>query len=223
MLALAAEGASEGSWLRAERQTQGRGRQGRLWQSSPLNLAASTLVRAAAADPPPASLALVAGLALLDALRRFAPEAAFQLKWPNDVLTGGAKLSGILLERAGDAVVIGFGVNLAEHPDLPDRRTASLASLGLTPPDPDQFCAALVDTLAARVALWRHEGLPGIAGDWLAAAHPAGTPLLADTGDGGRIAGTFEGLDAEGALLLRLANGEIRAIHAGDVMLAGGD
>src|SRR5690606_6236394 len=107
MLALAQAGASEGLWLRAERQTLGKGRQGKAWESPPGNLYASTLIRLRPSDPPAATLALVAAVALEEAVSVFLPARA-AIKWPNDLLIDGAKLSGILLERAADAVVIGI-------------------------------------------------------------------------------------------------------------------
>lgn len=215
----AAAGAPEGVWLRAERQTAGRGRQGRPWQAPQGNLAASTLVRLRAGDPPAASLALVAAVALYDALTVFlAPDAPLQLKWPNDLLLGGAKLSGILLERGGDAVVIGIGVNLAHHPDLPDRATTSLAAHGATA-TPAAVVEVLADSLARWLARWRGEGLSAVRTAWLAAAHPPGTALTARMSDGTACDGLFDGLDGDGALILRLASGERRVIHAADVFL----
>ena len=145
MMALAQAGAEEGSWLRAERQTSGRGRQGRVWDSPSGNLFASTLVRLRPDDPPPATLALVASLALYDAVAAFLPSDALDelsLKWPNDLLLRLAKLSGILLERQDDAIVIGIGVNLANHPDDLDRLTISLSAYG-PPPAPDIFLIEL--------------------------------------------------------------------------------
>src|SRR5690349_18502921 len=109
--ALAASGAAEGLWLRAEQQSGGKGRQGRAWRSPPGNLYASTLVRLRSGDPPAPSLALVAAVALHDTATLFAPDGEIRIKWPNDLLVGPSKLAGILLERAGEAVVIGFGVN----------------------------------------------------------------------------------------------------------------
>ena len=112
--ALARDGALEGVWLRAERQSGGKGRQGRAWQSPPGNLYASTLVRVDPRHPPPPTLALVAAVALHEAVSRHTTRA--RIKWPNDIIINRAKLAGILLERQADAVVIGFGVNLAHHP-----------------------------------------------------------------------------------------------------------
>lgn len=244
MLALASAGASEGSWLRAERQTGGKGRQGRAWDSPPGNLYASTLVRPRPADPPAATLALVAAVALDEAVRVFlqprhpsenwglpatdrtheAKDPSFRwsdglcIKWPNDLLIEGAKLSGILLERAEDAIVIGIGVNLAHHPDLPDRPTTSLAAQGATV-DPATFLDVLAETFARWLARWREEGLDPVRQRWFDRAHPIGTALATHLPDGSRIDGLFDGLTAEGALILREASGHRRVIHAGDVFL----
>jgi BirA family biotin operon repressor/biotin-[acetyl-CoA-carboxylase] ligase len=137
LLELARGGAEDGLWLRAVRQTAGRGRLGREWSSPEGNLYASTLVRLRPSDPPAASLALVAAVALQETVSTFLvagicqgttdASATLVLKWPNDLLLADAKLSGILLERTGDAVIVGYGVNIAHHPDLPDRVTTDLA------------------------------------------------------------------------------------------------
>lgn len=217
MAALAAAGAPEGSWLRAERQTAGRGRQGRPWVSPPGNLYASTLIRPRTSDLPAPTLALVAAVALHEAVSVFHGGAV--LKWPNDLLLGGAKLSGILLEGAADAVVIGFGVNLAHHPALADRPTTSLAAHGV-PIEPAVFLDVLADAFGRWLERWRGEGLGSIRARWLDRAHPSGTALTVRLPDGGTIDGLFDGLDLDGALLLRLAGGERRVVHAADVFLA---
>src|SRR4030095_15125681 len=98
MAVLAREGEPEGLWLRAERQSRGRGRQGRQWDSPPGNLYASTLVRARPTDPPGAGLALVAAVALQELVEAYANGLEVRIKWPNDLLVAGAKISGILLE-----------------------------------------------------------------------------------------------------------------------------
>ncbi len=222
LIALARSGAAEGSWLRAERQTAGRGRQGREWQSPAGNLYASGLVRLRHTDPPPASLALVAAVAVEEAVATFVAPAPnvpeLRLKWPNDLLLDGAKLSGILLERSDDAVVVGIGVNLAHHPDLPDRRTTSLAAHGI-PTGPAALLDVLAETFARWLSKWRGEGLAPVRARWLERAHPIGTALTARLPDGSAIDGLFDGLDPEGALNLRLASGDRRVIHAADVFL----
>ena len=170
-------------------------------------------------DPPAPSLALVAAVALHEVATAFAPNAAILIKWPNDLLVGGAKLSGILLERAEDAVVVGFGVNLAHHPDDTLRPATSLAALAGSAADPAAFVDALADAVARWLARWRGEGLAPVRSAWLAAAHPPGTALSTHTASGAWVEGLFEGLDADGALRLRRADGEVERVLAGDVFL----
>ncbi len=167
LLLLARGGVEEGLWLRAERQTAGRGRLGRTWVSPAGNLYASTLVRVRTGDPAPATLALVAAVALHEAIGVFGVVA--ELKWPNDLIAAGAKLSGILLERGGDAVVVGIGVNVAHHPDLPERPTTSLAALG-SGVMAETLLDVLAETFARWLARWRGEGLGPVRAAWLAAA-----------------------------------------------------
>ena len=219
MLALATAGEPEGLWLRAERQTAGRGRMGREWVSPLGNLYASTIVRLLPFDPPAPTLGFVAAVALEEVLTAYAPTATFQIKWPNDVLASGAKLSGILLERTGDAVVIGVGVNLAGHPDIADRPTTSLAALTGAAPDPNVFLEDLATSFARWLGKWRNEGLGSVLSVWRDKAHTQGTALRVNLPEGGAVEGLYDGLDHEGALKLRLADGAVRAIHAGDVFL----
>lgn len=225
MKALAVAGVPEGSWLRAERQTGGRGRSGRSWVSPPGNLYASTAVRLRDSDPSAPTLALVAGVALHDAMspffrhREINGPSTLVLKWPNDLLIGAKKLAGILLERVDDAVVIGIGVNLAHHPADTERAATSLAAEGCLAPPADAFMTDLARIFAGTLAIWRDDGLAAIRTAWLAAAHPIGTRLTTHAADGASLAGTFDGLAPDGACRLRLADGGIRLIHAGDVFL----
>jgi BirA family transcriptional regulator, biotin operon repressor / biotin---[acetyl-CoA-carboxylase] ligase len=219
VLALAQAGEAEGLWLRAERQSAGRGRLGRDWASPTGNLYASHLIRLRPHDPPAPTLGFVVAVALHDVLTLFAPTTDFQIKWPNDVLASGAKLSGILLERTGDAVVIGVGVNLASHPDLPDRKTTSVAQLTGQAVDPAVFLEALAETFERLLQQWRGGGWPAILQHWRAKAHPIGTALTVNLPDGTQHQGLYQGIDDTGILSLRLADGTVRAIHVGDVFL----
>jgi BirA family biotin operon repressor/biotin-[acetyl-CoA-carboxylase] ligase len=218
LLAAARAGAGEGEWLRAERQTSGRGRLQRQWVSPGGNLYASTLVRLGTGDPPAPGLALVAGVAVQEVAQAFAPDCPLSLKWPNDLLSGPAKLAGILLEREGDAVVIGFGVNLAGHPDDLGRAASNLRALTGEAPNPDDFLHALVQSFAHWIARWRGEGLEPVRQRWLERAHPIGS-ALGTTGPDGRVEGLFDGLEPAGGLRLRLRDGTIEIIRAGDVQL----
>jgi BirA family biotin operon repressor/biotin-[acetyl-CoA-carboxylase] ligase len=216
---LAREGEPEGLWLRAERQTAGKGRQRREWASLPGNLHASTLVRLRPGDPPAPTLALAAAVALHEVASAYAPEAAIVIKWPNDLLAGGAKLAGILLEREGEAVVVGFGVNLAGHPGDTPRAATSLAALTGGAADPAAFLDALAAAFARWLGRWRGEGVAPVRAAWLAAAHPPGTALSTHDARGREVRGLFDGLDDAGALRLRLADGTVERILAGDVFL----
>ncbi|MFC4845836.1 biotin--[acetyl-CoA-carboxylase] ligase [Hephaestia sp. GCM10023244] len=221
LIALARDGVPEGLWLRAERQTAGRGRQGRAWASPVGNLYASTIVRLRPADPAAATLALVVAVAVEEAVSLFLPAqepAGLALKWPNDLLFDGAKLAGILLERAGDAVVIGVGINLADHPHDLVRPATSLAAHAPAP-DAALVLEALADIFARWLARWRGEGIAPVRDRWMIRAHPPGTALTARLPDGSSVDGLFDRLDADGALILRLADGTARVIHAGDVFL----
>lgn len=215
MIARAAAGAAEGLWLRAEQQSGGKGRQGRAWLSPPGNLYASTLVRLRAGDPPAPTLALVAAVALHEVVAALLPaRGGLIIKWPNDLMLDGAKLAGVLLERSGEAVVIGFGVNLAHHPEGLDRPVTSIAAAAARVAAPTVLAEQLAAAFAAWLARWRGEGLAPVRAAWLAAAHPLGAPLTTSAGNG-----AFDGLDESGALRLRLSDGTVRLVHAGDVFL----
>lgn len=216
----AGEQVVEGNWLVADRQTAGRGRQGRGWFDGHGNFMGSTVVRTSAGDPSAHTLSLVTGIALHETVRPFCPDDRMPvLKWPNDVLVSGAKLSGILLEATGHAVVVGIGVNLKQAPDLPDRATIALSSFGPAP-DRDFFAGELARNFADILQRWRTYGLEPILRQWSALATPEGTPLSVHEPGGALIAGQFAGLAEDGSLRLRLADGTSRAIHAGDVTLA---
>lgn len=218
MLALAEQGAAEGMWLRAGRQTGGRGRMGRSWESPAGNLHCSTLVRVHAADPPLHTLALVAANAV-HALLAPLCEGQARIKWPNDVLVDGAKIAGILLERSGDAVIIGIGINVTGHPTALDRPVTSLAAQGLADADAGALLERLALLFGHWLGIWRAQGLEPVRAHWLVNAHTAGTPMRVVQPDGDVVEGTFDTLDRQGMLILRLANGDARAIHAGDILL----
>ncbi len=205
--------------MRALRQTGGRGRQGRTWESPEGNLHASTLIRLSPGDPVAATLALTAAIALHEVVSAYANGALILIKWPNDLLHHGAKLSGILLERQEDAVVVGFGVNLADHPQDEAKPATSLRAITGSAPDASMFLDDLASSFARWLGRWRSEGLAPIRHRWLDAAHPIGTPLSTSLAGGARLEGLFEGLDESGALRLRLADGSLHVIHAGDVFL----
>lgn len=217
----AGETIPEGYWLIANRQTAGRGRQGREWLDAPGNFMGSTVVRLHPLDPSASTLSFLAALAVYEAaVGHVAVPGALQLKWPNDLLLGGAKLAGILLERTGVNAVVGIGVNLVAAPSLHDRPARHMAQAGRAP-DRDAFARELAASFDRELDRWRQFGPEPLLARWVAAAHPVGSPLSVHASDGARVSGLFDGLEPDGALRLRLADGSRRVIHAGDVMLEG--
>jgi BirA family biotin operon repressor/biotin-[acetyl-CoA-carboxylase] ligase len=207
--------AVEGDWLVALDQTQGRGRQRREWVSANGNYFGSTLVRLQPGDTAAPSLSIAAGLALIEAVDAAVPDQALMLKWPNDLMLLGRKLAGILLERSGERVVIGFGVNLGAAPELADRRAASLASLV----SPEAFAPLLAGSFARLLHLWRTSEPALLVHAWLARAHPVGTPLTVHGSAGELVKGRFDGLEPDGALRLRRDGHSLEIVRAGDVEL----
>ncbi|MFB0611522.1 biotin--[acetyl-CoA-carboxylase] ligase [Aurantiacibacter poecillastricola] len=215
----AGEALDEGHWLVADRQTAGRGRQGRAWLDGPGNFMGSTVVRLSDRDPPASSLSFVAALAVYETvLPGLADPFALMLKWPNDVLLEGAKFCGLLLEAERGHVVIGIGVNLAAAPQVTDRAVRALSQSGPAP-SRDAFAQALARQFATELQRWRDYGSETILRRWKAAAHPPGTRLRVHDADGQPVQGTYDGLGDDGALRLRLADGTTHIMHAGDVML----
>jgi BirA family biotin operon repressor/biotin-[acetyl-CoA-carboxylase] ligase len=213
---LADTGAVEGDWLVALAQDSGRGRQGRDWQSLPGNFFGSTLVHLNKGDPPAASLSLAAGIAAIRAVEAAAPATGLMLKWPNDLMMGSAKLGGVLLERNGDRLVAGFGINLAAAPDLPDRPAAALSSVALV--SPQSFAPVIAGAFTRYLEMWRTDS-QRLTTAWMESAHAIGTPLRFHDSSGEVAEGSFAGLDPDGALRLALADGSERVIRAGDVTL----
>jgi BirA family transcriptional regulator, biotin operon repressor / biotin---[acetyl-CoA-carboxylase] ligase len=157
----------------------------------------------------------VAGLALVEAIDAAVPAQSLMLKWPNDVILMGKKLAGILLERSGDRVAVGFGVNLASAPNLPDRQGASLG----VRISPQAFAPLLAGTFARMVGLWRQSEPSLLAQAWLARAHPVGTPLTVHTSSDETVSGRFDGIEPDGALRLRRDDSSLDIVRAGDVEL----
>ena len=168
---LASTDAVEGDWLIARAQDAGRGRQGREWRSVEGNFFGSTLVALQPGDPPSPTLSLAAGLALIEAVETAAPGLPLMLKWPNDLLLRGDKLAGILLERSGERVVAGFGVNFAAAPPLDDRKAASLDGRVSA----EAFAPLLAASFTRLLGLWRASEPGAIARAWQMHAHPLGT------------------------------------------------
>lgn len=207
-------------WIAARAQTAARGRRGTLWLSPQGNLAASLLTVVGGPLMQAATLGLVAGLALDAALTACAPalQCRLALKWPNDVLADGGKVAGILLEsegrKNGYTMVVGIGVNVASAPN--DLSAVSLATLGVDI-DADQLFTELSAAWLDYAGIWDEgRGLATIRSRWLARAANVGAEITVRVG-GKVLHGTFETLDEQGRLILRLSDSEAVAIAAGEV------
>ncbi len=223
-MALARSGEPSGLWVLAGKQALGRGRQGRPWASPRGNFHGSVLLVEPCAPRFAPQLGFVAGVALLAALRSLSPDAPFALKWPNDVLCGGAKLAGVLIEGAtlpggAFACVIGFGVNFVSAPQGLPYRATHLAEAGViqTPAD---FLPILSDALAQNLELWHAgEHFSAIRRDWLSGAYGLGKPIEART-QKGSMHGVFETIDEHGRLIISTASGNV-TVEAADVFPLG--
>lgn len=224
---LALEGAPSGTMLLADRQTQGRGRLGRNWQSFSGNLHASILLRPACSMRAASQLSLLAGVALCDVLAAHGPDdLALRLKWPNDVLIGGAKVAGILLESAAgkdglvDHVIIGLGMNVTRTPDGLDYPVSSLAEEGLPSLSPEAWLRAFAARLAIRLDRWREDGFADVREAWRDRSYGLGERIRLRL-DQDQIEGRFVDLTEEGAILIQRADGTRLEMTAGDVVYAG--
>ncbi|MDB5412382.1 MAG: biotin--[acetyl-CoA-carboxylase] ligase [Rubritepida sp.] len=214
---LAERGEPAGLAVLARRQTHGRGRAGRAWQSQAGNLQLSVLLRPGGAARDIAGQALLAAVALHDAATHHAPDRALQLKWPNDLMEDGAKIAGILAEAALDEhggiahLVLGFGVNLAHAPEVEGRAVAALG-----PIPPEDFTATLLERLEYWQDLRLLDGFAPIRSAWIERGPPRGTVLTIRQGDN-PVSGRYEGLAEDGGLLLTVG-GSLQVFHAGEVI-----
>lgn len=212
-------------WIAAHRQTAGVGRRGRAWEAGEGNLTATLLITT---DKPPAEatgVSFVAALAVAEMAAAFAPGTDVAVKWPNDVLLGGHKLAGVLVESGkhpkGLWLAIGIGVNLASAPTAVERPATSLAEHNAPPPSPDGALAALGGRFAHWMQVWEGEGLGVVLAAWNARAAGIPGPCTVRLGNE-TIQGYAEGLDEDGALKLRMDDGSERRVTAGDVFFGEG-
>ncbi len=222
-------------WVVARQQESGRGRRGRAWATPPGNLAATLLIVTDRDLKLAATLGFVAGLALAEALEAAAPLAKlaiaadgagrdglqFSLKWPNDVLVGGAKLAGILLESTlieGEraAVAVGIGVNVVAHPTDVPYPAISLAALGATA-DAETLFLSLSDAMSDGLARWNGgRGLEEVRRRWLKRAAGLGGEVAVRV-EGDVVRGVFETIDEDCRFVIRDETGRLVRIAAGDV------
>jgi BirA family biotin operon repressor/biotin-[acetyl-CoA-carboxylase] ligase len=212
---LARAGAKHGTVVIAQAQKAGRGRDGRVWESAVGGLYLSAVLRPPLplVDVPPMTLAI--GIGVCDAARTAG--AAAVLKWPNDVLVGGRKLSGVLVEAQSqggrlDAVIVGIGVNLTN--EVP-AHAISLAEASGHSVDRAGFVASLLSGVERWVDRYIASGLEAIIPAWqdrMAVGLSARATI-----DGAPLVGAVAGLDQDGALLLRDDHGKLHRVRSGDV------
>lgn len=226
---LAELGADEGTTVVAEAQTSGRGRHGREWFSpAGAGLYVSVILRPASDHPlakksnPAALLTLASGVAIAEGIRNGAG-LPVEIKWPNDLVIGRRKLAGILAEAAAQAgalqfIVLGFGVNLrvAAYPkELAVRATSIEAETGRTP-DRALILAEILASVAERYADLRAARFDAILSAWRRLAPSSSFASIEWDSSEGVVRGRAEGIDAEGALLVRVGDRAERLI-AGEV------
>lgn len=212
-------------WVTTKSQSAGRGRRGSIWASPPGNLYATLLLSEPSAPEHAPQLSFVAALALHDAITECAPQLGplLKVKWPNDLLLGGAKLAGILIEGESDpvfSVAIGIGVNCATHPENTAYLATDLAANGALV-TPAQLLALLPAAMLRRLDQWqRGQGFAAVRADWLKRAAGLGEDIRVRLPER-EIAGRFQGLDDAGRLLVEQSGG-VATVTAGDVFDLGG-
>ncbi len=216
---------AEGLLVWAKSQTGGRGRSGRTWQSPPGNVYASFLIAAPEPVGTAPQVGFLAALAVRDAIldlpRHNAPPPPLTLKWPNDVLTDGKKVCGILPELTTDPdgrswIVLGIGINLIPV-DVPDAMypVAALSDYKVDT-RPAHALTLVGRELGKWLDIWRTGGFSVVRDAWSAAGPQTGAPLTVRLPEG-PVSGAFAGLDTDGALLLDTPAGR-RKLLVGDVL-----
>ncbi len=223
-------GAPHGTTVIAEGQTAGRGRLGRSFHSPPyLNLYASIVLRPSLTTAEAPSLILAAGVGVAEAVARAVPDpAAVEIKWPNDVLLGGLKTSGILMEMSAEAtqvafLVLGIGVNLnvarEQFPEEFQARATSLAAHCGRAVDRCAFARSLFGILEEVLDVHAERGFRALRPRFDRFFRMAGRRIRVAEVGGAEFDATAEDVDEDGSLRVRLDGGELRNVVAGDVTL----
>jgi len=232
LLARAQAGEPEGAVLAAEEQRAGRGRMGRTWTSPPrAALTFSVLLKPAVPLARRGWLPLLAGVAVATAVTQVTGVRT-GLKWPNDLLTADAKLAGILAEAAGDAIVVGIGLNVSTEPAelshlLASTRpgalpATSLRAAGATALDRASLLLAILGELEHWYRAWQRAGgdpdRSGLRAEYTRLSATIGRTVRAELPGGQALSGPVAGVDSDGRLLVRVSSGSEVAVAAGDVV-----
>lgn len=210
--------------ISAGEQISGRGRNGRIWESRPGNLYMSILLEADGFYNRQSDISFVTALAVYDSIseisRTCASKVDLIIKWPNDILINGAKISGILLEsiksNAKHYLIIGIGVNIALSPNLSDKKTISCADLNIKNISPSLMLDIIMKHFSYYYNLWQDKGFTPVRQLWLERSCKRGEVITVSDGRN-RISGLFQDIDENGAIVLKLASGEHCKLSTGDV------
>ncbi|MDZ4364699.1 biotin--[acetyl-CoA-carboxylase] ligase [Brevundimonas sp.] len=212
-------------WIVARRQSDGRGRRGRAWDSEGGNLFATLLLVTHKTPVEAAQVTFVAALAVADLLDGWAPASLVTIKWPNDVMLAGEKAAGVLVESGaypagGLWLAVGIGVNLAHAPGGTERPATALVHHlrgdAAAPPTVEAAAARLAEAFDIWMTRWETLGFQPVLDAWRARTPGLDGPAVARLGRE-TVEGRAEGVAPDGALKLRLADGSLRLISAGDV------
>lgn len=216
-------GTAPGTVVWARRQSAGRGRRGREWESPPGNLFVSIAAQPSRPASEYAQLSFLTALCVAETVEAYLPrEAVVSLKWPNDVLISGRKTGGILLEGEADPgggapwVIVGIGVNLDHHPTDTPYPATCLRAEGAQDMDIEALLESLVARFAAWYAQWGQQGFEPVRAAWLEKAHNLGGALVARLSDES-VEGRFVDLDVSGELVLETSAGLVMKINAADI------
>ena len=207
-------GAAEGLVVWALEQNAGRGRQGRQWESPAGNLYVSVVLRPPTARREWGHYSFVAALAIYDCVGGFLPHSLVELKWPNDVVVGGKKISGILLESGEEWLVVGIGLNVLHSPQNPLYPSTSLSAEKAEIPSLEDILTNILKAFGAWYDRMDVEGFAPIRAAWLARARKGCVRVRLDQGE---LQGQFVDLDENGALRLLLVDGTEKSVNTGDV------
>ncbi|CAM3945538.1 biotin--[acetyl-CoA-carboxylase] ligase [Cohnella lubricantis] len=222
---LAEQGAPEGTLVIAEQQTKGRGRMGRNWVSpAGKGIWMSLLLRPNIPLHQTPQLTLLAAVALSRAIARIVP-LEIGIKWPNDLLVDGRKISGILLESAAEDeriryVVAGMGISVnLEEEDFPPEVLEKAISLRMAagrPIDRTDIITAVLEEFERLYELYAARGFAPIRALWEAHAVTLGREAILHTPQG-EIVGVPEALDELGGLRVKLADGTVRTVYSAEI------
>jgi BirA family transcriptional regulator, biotin operon repressor / biotin---[acetyl-CoA-carboxylase] ligase len=222
-----AEGAAAWTVIQATEQSAGRGRLKRDWASPPGNLYTSAILRPNRPVRDWPQLSFVVALSVAETVARAAPGAEVRVKWPNDVLANGRKVSGILLETVlptgGGAVVVGVGINIASYPEE-TRYGATCVDELIGGSMPLEGVRALyLSGLARWYDIWSARGFEEVRATWLEKAHGLGREVFVENGEALDIRGRFTGVADDGRMVIETTDGALELISTGTLSFLEGE